>query len=145
MPRPKRHHYVSRWYLEGFVDPQSGCLHAYDKTMKIHWTPKPKNVMVIKDYYQQNHAPGGIDPDILEKMLGSWLELEAQRGFKKLLNPPPNFTENDTAHILAYLALQHIRVPRQAENAKQIAKGGLELLALQAPPEILTRRLRLPL
>lgn len=133
MPRPKRHHYVPRWYLKGFVDPQSGCLHAYDKVSGNYWTPKPKNVMVIKDYYQQMHAPDGIDPDIFEKMLGSELEPEAQRGFKKLLNLPPKFTEKDTSNILTYLALQHLRVPRQAKDAKRIARDIVEYIALQAP------------
>jgi hypothetical protein len=136
MTRPKRHHYVPKWYLERFVDPQSGCLHAYDKTTTKHWTPKPNNVMVMKDYYQQKHVPNGVDPDILERMLGGWLEPEAQQAFQKLLNPPVNFRAEDTSHILAYLALQHIRVPRQAEDAKQTAREVLELLAHQAPSEI---------
>ena len=52
MPRPKRHYFVPQWYLERFTDPKSGVLHAYDKTSETYWTPKPKNVMVIKDYHR---------------------------------------------------------------------------------------------
>ena len=43
--------------------------------------------MVIKDYYQQKHAPEGIDPDILETMLGSSIEPEAQLDFCPLYLP----------------------------------------------------------
>jgi uncharacterized protein DUF4238 len=136
MPRPKRHHFVPESYLEGFIDSESGCLHAYDKTTKKYWTPKPKNVMVIKDYYQQTHVSDGIDPDIFEKILGESLENQAKIAFRKLLNPPLSFTEDDTAYILKYLEIQRIRVPRQAEYAKQIARQILELLVVNGPPEI---------
>jgi Protein of unknown function (DUF4238) len=138
MPRPKRHYFVPTWYLERFTDPKSGFLHAYDKTAETYWTPKPKNVMVIKDYYQQKHAPEGIDPDILETMLGSSIEPEAQRAFKKLLSRPGELTPDDSARMLTYLEVQRIRVSRQAEAAKEMMREVLELLALQAPPEILT-------
>jgi hypothetical protein len=92
--------------------------------------------MVIKDYYHQKHVPAGIDPDIFEKMLGESLEHQAKIAFRKLLHPPLSFTDDDTAHILEYLEIQHIRAPRQAEDAKRVARDVLEFLALQAPPEM---------
>ena len=137
MKRPKRHHFVPRWYLEGFVDPRSGFLHVYDKTTRAFRTQKSAEVMVINNYYQQKHAPDGVDPDILERLLGSWLEPKAKSAFKKLLNQQP-LTEEDTAHILAYLELQRIRVPRQAEIAKQILETEFLVQALHARPDIMT-------
>jgi Protein of unknown function (DUF4238) len=136
MSRPKNHHYVPQWYLKGFIDPQSGCLHAYNKVSRKYWKTKPKNVMVIKDYYHQQHVPEGVDPDIFEKILGESLENQAKIAFRKLLNPPLSFTEDDTANILVYLELQHIRVPRQAEDAKRVARDVLKFLTLQAPSEM---------
>ena len=66
MPRPKRHHFIPKWDLERFRDRKSDFLHVYDKIMGTYWTPKPKNIIAFKDYYQQKHAPGGIDSNILE-------------------------------------------------------------------------------
>jgi hypothetical protein len=102
MPRPKRHHFVPKWYLERFTDPTSGVVHAYDKTTETYRTPKPKNVMVIKDYNRQKHAPEGIDPDILETMLGSSVEPRTKDAFKKLLNHPRALTPDDSGWMLPY-------------------------------------------
>jgi Protein of unknown function (DUF4238) len=122
MPRPKRHHYIPEWYLKGFVDPRSGCLHAYDKVSGKYWTPKPDNVMVIKDYYKQ-HVPDGIDPDILEKELGKWLDQEAKKSLEKLRTQPNGMTANDTAYICTYLEHQRACMPRQIEIDKNVTRS----------------------
>ena len=137
MPRPKRNHIVPESYLKGFVDPESGCLHAYDKVSGNYWTPKPWNIMVIGKYYRQNHAPEGIDPDILEKGFGSWIEPKARKSLLKLANNPDTLTNEDTAKIITYLELQHTRVPRQVELAKRFLRTGRFRRALQkAFPEL---------
>jgi Protein of unknown function (DUF4238) len=125
MPRPKRHHYVPEWYLKGFPDPQSGCLHAYDKTTKKYSTPKPKNIMVIRDYHKQAHVPDGVDPDIFEKGLGSWIESTVKNSFLKLVNDPTTLTNEDNSNIITYLDLQHNRVPRQIDLARRAVKKGV--------------------
>lgn len=67
--------------------------------------------MVIKDYNRQKHTPEGIDPDILETMLGTSIEPEAQGAFKKLLSQPAELTPDDSARMLTYLEVQRIRAP----------------------------------
>jgi hypothetical protein len=131
VPRPKRHHIVPESYLNGFVDPESDCLHAYDKISGNYWTPKPWNVMVIGNYYRQNHAPEGVDPDVLEKGFGSWIESIVKNSFSKLVNNPHTLTNEDTSNIITYLELQHTRVPRQVELAKRFSKTGRLRRALQ--------------
>jgi hypothetical protein len=131
MPRPKRHHYVPESYLEGFIDPESGCLHAYDRVSRNYWTPKPHNMMVIGNYYTQKHAPAGADPDVLEKGLGEWIEPKVKNSFSKLLNDPHALTKEDNSIILTYLELQHTRVPRQIELSKRFSKTGRFRRALQ--------------
>lgn len=131
MPRPKRHHYVPESYLKGFVDPESNCLHAYDRVSGNFWKPKPQEMMVIRNYYTQKHAPTGADPDVLEKGLGGWIESMIKGSFSKLLNDPHALTKEDTANILTYLDLQHIRVPRQVELSKRFLKAGRFRKALQ--------------
>ncbi len=66
--------------------------------------------MAINRYYRQPHVPEGVDPDIFEKGLGSWLEPEAKNAFEKLLTQPQDVTGDDTAAILGYLELGiHLR------------------------------------
>ncbi len=92
--------------------------------------------MVKKDYNKQD-TPKGIDPDILEKSLGEWLEPEAKRCFETLLTCPQNLTAADSAIMMAYLEHQRLCVPRQAETAKYSIREVLLRLALQAPPDII--------
>jgi hypothetical protein len=137
MPRPKRHHYVPESYLKGFVDPESDCLHAYDRIRRNYWTPKPHNMMVIRYHNTQKHAPAEVDPDVFEKDLGEWIESKVKSSFSKLLNDPHALTTEDYTNILTYLDLQYIRVPRQIELSKRMLKIGRYRRALQeAFPEL---------
>ncbi|HDH28847.1 MAG TPA: DUF4238 domain-containing protein [Euryarchaeota archaeon] len=132
MSNPKKHHFVPRWHLEKFVD-NKGFLHVLDK-VKVAWRrQKPKEVMVVNQYYRQKWAPEGIDPNILEKSLGSKLEPEAKAAFDRLLAQAPDINDAETAAMLAYLELQRIRVPRQAEAAKQLLRRAI---IKNSPPEV---------
>jgi hypothetical protein len=138
MPRPKQHHYDPKWYLKGFIDPQSDCVHAYDKTTKKCWPSNPKNVMGEINYYQQKHAPDGVDPDVLEKWLSEELEPKAEISLKKLRTRPKELTPEDIAYLLTYLDHQHGCVPRQIEIAKHVT---ISMLLNRVPPEIMTPEL----
>jgi Protein of unknown function (DUF4238) len=120
MTTPKRHHFVPRWYLEGFADGGSGLLYVYDRETKRIRNQRPREVMTIRRYYRQDWVPTGIDPDILEKGLGSTLEPYAKKALYRLINAPGKVTAEDTAALLVYLEFQRIRVPRQAEAAKNL-------------------------
>jgi hypothetical protein len=84
---------------------------------------KPDKLMKINRYYEQSHVPEGIDPYILERELGSWLEPEAKDALDKLLCHPSELNADDSAIILHYLESQRIRVPRQAEMVKPDSTG----------------------
>lgn len=120
MTRPKRHHFVPEWYLKGFTERGSGFLYVYDRDTKHIRKQKPKKVMVIRRYYRQDWAPAGVDPNIIEKTLASKLEPHAKIGLDRLINAPKTVTAEDTAAILVYLEFQRIRVPRQAEAARDL-------------------------
>src|SRR3712207_6806477 len=77
---PKRHHYVPYWYLKRFVD-RSGFLHVYDKKDAVYARRKPREVMAINRYYRQAWAPKAADPDVVEKLVGRWLEPRAREIF----------------------------------------------------------------
>ena len=121
MSNPKRHHFVPKWHLEKFVD-DDGFLHIYDKTADLWRRQKPKQVMTVNKYYTQEWAPAGVDPNILEKSMGTKLEPQAKNAFERLLARTQNISDDESAAILVYLEFQRIRVPRQAQTAKQLLK-----------------------
>jgi len=125
MSNPKRHHFVPESYLKGFVDDQTGFLCVYSKNGKIWRRQKPKQVMVRNKYYHQDWAPESVDKNILEKTLGSDTEPKGLASLRKLVESPDTLCDDDVARILTYLDLQRMRVPRQADKAKHIAKAAI--------------------
>ncbi len=125
MQHAKQHHFVPRWYLEGFTDTNSGLIHVYDRITKKFWAQKPDKVMRINKYYRQEWASEGIDPDILERVAGEVIEPKAKHAFKRLLTMPSDFTPEETSIILIYLEFQRVRVPRQARTARQLIESSI--------------------
>jgi len=137
MENPKHHHFVPRWYLEKFTDPHSGFLHVYDRKTEAWRKQKPDKLMKINRYYKQSHVPDGIDPYILERGFGSWLEPKAKDALDKLLYSPSELDAEDSAIIMLYLELQRLRVPRQAEMVKQLLTTFMNTDLLdELPPEL---------
>jgi hypothetical protein len=125
---PRRHHYVPRSYLERFTD-SSGFLHVYDRTSKQWRRQKPNNIMHIRDYNRQEWAQEGVDQIILEKGLGSWLEVTGKNVIDSLILSPPELCAEDIATFLVYLEFQRIRVPRQEKMAKALMRDTILRLA----------------
>jgi len=133
MSTPKRHHFVPEAYLRGFVDDNSGFLNVYSKRSNMWRKQKPKQVMVRNKYYHQEWAPEGVDKNILEKFLGSEVEPRGLSALQKLIDMPEALDANDTAEIITYLQLQRLRVPRQADMAKILAKRFIASDLLKTP------------
>lgn len=113
---------MPHWYLKRFVD-SNGFLHVYDKEAAGYVRRKPREVMAINRYYRQAWAPKGVDPDVLEKRTGQWLEPRAREIFDKLLTRAAEITENELPILLLYLEFQRLRVPRQAKAAENLHKS----------------------
>jgi hypothetical protein len=45
-------HYVAQTYLEAFVDPKTGCLHAYGKRGSAYFTPTRGSVCKTMNWDQ---------------------------------------------------------------------------------------------
>lgn len=133
MSNPKRHHFVPESYLNGFVEDNTGFLNIYSKQSHLWRRQKPKQVMVRNKYYYQDWAPDGVDKNVLERILGSGPEPKGLYALKKLVEAPETLDAEDTANILVYLEFQRIRVPRQAEMAKSLAKVVLTLEIMNMP------------
>lgn len=127
MSTPKRHHFVPVSYLYGFVEDSTDFLNIYSKQSGLWRRQKPEQVMVRNKYYHQTWAPGGVDKNILEKKLGAELEPKGLEALKKLIDGLETLDEEDIVNILIYLRFQRVRVPRQADMAKALAKTAITL------------------
>ena len=85
--------------------------------------------MKANHYYRQEWAPSGVDPNILEKTLGEWLEADTKKSIDRLIQKPSTLTDTDMATLLTYLEFQRIRVPRQSTMAKELMRKTLMSLA----------------
>jgi len=130
--RPKKHHFVPRWYLQEFVNASSGFLIVYDKCGGAWRRQKPKEVMVINNYYRQLWAPDGTDPDVVEIILGQMLEPNAKRAIGKLIKEGP-LAKEDIVSLVFFIEFQRIRVPREAERAKALTKLLLTKFVYEQP------------
>jgi len=124
----KGHHYVPRSYLSRFTDSE-GFLNVWDSPRSQLRRQRPAEVMKIRNYYHQPWAPQGVDPNIMETALGNDLEGKAKNSIDRLINDPASLDDHDTATLLIYLEFQRIRVPRQAEKAKQLMRETILRLA----------------
>ncbi|RLA38762.1 MAG: hypothetical protein DRQ64_08285 [Gammaproteobacteria bacterium] len=125
MNNPKRHHFVPESYLSGFTESTTGMLNIYNKKTGLWLRQKPKKVMVRNKYYHQRWAPEGVDKNILEKLLGASIEPKGMESLRKLIKEPEVLDDEDSANILIYLQFQRLRVPRQADAAKVLAKNAI--------------------
>lgn len=142
MSRPKLHHYVPRSYLARFTD-SKGFLHLYDKSARSFRRQRPEQVMKINAYYRQDWTPQGVDPNILERSLGEWLEAEAKGAIDALIEKPHELTEQQMADFLLYVELQRVRVPRQAEVAKELMRQTLLQLVPEASAAVASGQVQL--
>ena len=99
----------------------------------MYMIPFIQEVMIRNKYYHQDWAPEGVDKNILEKRLGATIEPKGLFSFNKLLVTPDELNDDDTANIVAYLQFQRIRVPRQADMARAMARTALELHLSESP------------
>ncbi len=106
-----KHHYVSRFYLEGFIDPNSpGFLWVYEKGTEKLFKSKPESIAFEKHYYTQTTDQGEKDSETLENLFSS-VESEAAPVFQKIKSLKiPNISEKLT--LASFIALLFLRTPR---------------------------------
>lgn len=130
MSSPKKHHFVPCAYLDRFSEPDTDFLHVYSKRAGMWRRQIAKKIMVRNGYYKQRWVPDGVDENILEKSLGAYLEPRGLGSLRLLVDAPNKLTVDDVFNIINYIEFQRIRVPRQAEAAKVLAKSYLEHLMM---------------
>jgi hypothetical protein len=106
----KKHHYVPRFYLSGFAQPDKpGQIWSYDKIGS-----KPVSVSVFDAatrnyYYAFTKEDGSRDTDSLEELLGI-IEGKASSVIDKISNKE-TLTDNEKGDFAFFIAIQLTRVP----------------------------------
>lgn len=97
-----------------------------------------------RNFYRQEWAPAGIDPNILEKTLAEWMEDIAKNAIDRLILSPSELSDEEISTFLLYVEFQRIRVPRQAASAKTLMRDTiLRLAPLDIIADIRTGRCQL--
>lgn len=121
MSRSKRHHYIPEFYLQNFVDQNSGdrqkLLHRYERGKDHIVALSPKDASVIKNYYLFQMDDGSKNTR-LEKFL-SELEDRIAPIILKTSVPAAFLTDEELSRLLYFAAFMYTRVPRFRDNIEK--------------------------
>ena len=119
MTKKKRHHYVPRFYLNGFVDPHNEpYIWVYEKGNPQIIKATAKNVAVQKDYYSFITPKGDRDSETFENILAG-IEGRVSRIFRKIKNEE-NLNDQERRLFSVFLAFSMARVPNFRENIEEM-------------------------
>jgi len=130
---PRQHHIVPIAYLEHFIIPGTNRLFLLDLHTGAIRKQRPTKIMRRRDYYRQPHAPAEKGEFCFEIEIGKRLETQIKPLFKKLIAGGMDISEEELILLIQYLELQRIKVPKQADFAKTLAKQYVENVALSIP------------
>ena len=112
----KRHHYIPRFYLEGFVDSaHPPYIWVYDKENNgtiIRSTAK--GIAVTKHYFSFKNIDGVKDCETIENLIAQ-MEGDGARILKEICSEK-SFDEKSKYDFAVFVALMMVRVPNFREN-----------------------------
>lgn len=118
----KRHHFVSRFYLKGFVDPRNvPYIWIYEKGCNEVRKASSKDIAVIEDFYSFRKIDGTKNIDSFENFF-QILEENAAPSIKKILKEE-KITNEERSHLSTFIALQFLRVPSFRNDIKEMIES----------------------
>jgi hypothetical protein len=129
--KPKRHHFVPRFYLEGFA--RDGKLWLYDRERKQFRHGAPDKIAIICDYYTLTNEQGEKDCRIEEFL--SVIEGKAKTVILKL-EARGNISPEERLSLAHFIALLAVRIPRFDRDADEIADAACTHLIKHAVPTL---------
>jgi hypothetical protein len=120
MTKKRRHHYIPRFYLEGFIDSvNQPYIWIYEKGDPIVRKATIDDIAVQKDYYSFIDIYGKKDTETYENALAE-VESKLAPAFKKIKNHG-SLTNEDKGAFAVFLGLILTRVPNFRENIQKTA------------------------
>ncbi|AQV93189.1 DUF4238 domain-containing protein [Cupriavidus necator] len=111
MNRPRRHHFVPRFYLEGFCADDARALAVYDRVRNAYRAQRPTEVAHRRDYYAYEDEHGN-PVFTIEEGLGE-VEGEASAVIQRVDNDAL-LSDDDRLTLATYAAFQFTRTPAYA-------------------------------
>lgn len=109
--RPRRHHFVPRFYLEGFCADDARGVVVYDRVRNAYREQRTAEVAHRRDYYAYEDEQGNRHFDI-EQALGE-IETAASQTIQRVDNDE-QLTADDRVVLATYAAFQYSRTPAYA-------------------------------
>jgi len=129
MPKKKRHHYIPKFYLEGFVDSRNKpYLWVYEKGGNRIIKASAKDIAVEKHYFSFLDQQGKRDSETLENALAE-IEGKVASIFKKIFKEE-SLSEENRATFASFLALMMTRVPNFRNNIATMLEGVIRRMNL---------------
>jgi Protein of unknown function (DUF4238) len=129
--KPRRHHFLSEFYLNGFT--RDGMLWLYDRERKEFRHQPPKNTAVEKDYYAFENEDGEKDFSIEEYL--SKIESRARNTIVKL-EAKDSITPDERLYLGHFIALLMVRTPKFDRESNQMADAAAKHLIQHSVPTV---------
>lgn len=124
-PRKRRHHFLPKFYLHGFTDPDlPSHLWVYEKGGKEPRQISVTDAAVEKDYYAFTKVDGTKDTIAIEDSFAA-LESKIAPLYRRLVAGEP-LAPLDRAYWALFMGLMFTRVPNFRKNAEQSTLISLE-------------------
>jgi hypothetical protein len=110
MARPKRQHYVTKAYLDGFLEPSEEQLFCWARPLGKLFRGKPENLAHERNYYSVRNPDGSWD-DAAEELIGTSVEDPGLAVLKKLNSGKTRLNWRERLELSRLFAFQEFRVP----------------------------------
>ena len=107
---PRRHHYLTKAYLDGFLEPDAKQLFCYMRRKSEPFATTPVNLANIRDFHSFKRPDGSIDTS-LETQIEREIETPGIPLLRKLALGKVNLDYQQRSLVARLVALQNVRVP----------------------------------
>ena len=107
---PRRHHYVTKAYLEGFLEPGEKHLFCYVRKRTGSFLSTPRDLATIRDFHSFRRLDGTIDSS-LETRIEREIESPGIPLVRKLASGKVNIDYKHRSAVARLIGLQNVRVP----------------------------------
>ena len=111
---PRRHHYVTKAYLDGFLEPEETCLYCYGRKRFKPFLAAPQNLANRRDYHSFRRKDGSLDFS-LETLIEREFESPGIPVLRRLAIGKGSLHSSQRFALASLIALQNVRVPYERE------------------------------
>ena len=120
VPRPRKQHYVTKAYLEGFLMPSKHHLVCYGRGGRL-FKRSTEDLACQRNYYAVKKDDGNWD-DTVEKLIDSSVESPGLPVIQKISSGDTKLSWQDRERLSLLIAFQEMRTPSARERVRTLSK-----------------------